>query len=114
MAGIDRLAAGARIWGTVCAGDGQQVQVAGLGPFARVGDWLMLEGRPGREPCAEIVRLERDGATAMLLRPGDGVGVGGRAWLTRCAVAATLCRVARAHCRLSRLQPRGRGADGRT
>jgi len=72
VSGLEAL----RIWGTVRASDGVSVRIAGLSAFARLGDHLAV-GAGGLR--AEVVAIDRDVVTAMLMGPGEGLAAGARA-----------------------------------
>jgi len=77
--------ASVRPWGRVVASDGRTVRIAGIAAFARLGDWVSL-GEDG--PEAEIIVVDREGATAMLMAPGEGIAAGARAYLRAAASPA--------------------------
>ena len=66
-----------RAHGTLTRSDGAVMQVAGLAPFARLGDALTVESA-GSGIRAEVIAVERAGVTAMLMGPGEGLAAGQR------------------------------------
>jgi len=69
-----------RLWGTVAESDGAVMRIAGLSSFARLGDRIRVDG-PARGIRGEVIAVDRDRVTAMLMGRGEGLAAGSRAWL---------------------------------
>ena len=74
------LPGSARIWGTVCGSDGTSVRIAGLARLARLGDRIEIELADGRLQ-GEIIAIDGDRMTALLMAAPRGLSAGQRAWL---------------------------------
>ncbi|MEM9147083.1 MAG: FliI/YscN family ATPase [Pseudomonadota bacterium] len=72
----------AEIWGTLIGCDGAVAEISGLSRLARLGDAVTIDKVDGAGVRAEIVAMERDSVSAMLMGPGDGLVSGSRAYLT--------------------------------
>jgi len=69
------------VWGRVRDCDGPTLRIAGLGSLARLGDGVAVETGPGARVTGEIVAVDQDRATALLMGPAEGVAAGQRAYL---------------------------------
>ncbi|MEO0621510.1 MAG: FliI/YscN family ATPase [Pseudomonadota bacterium] len=76
------LPASARIWGTLMGCDGAVATVAGLAGLARLGDGVEIDSGSGEAVPAEIVAIEGNTVSAMLMAPAEGLVAGGRCYLT--------------------------------
>lgn len=74
------LPASAQIWGTVSGTDGSSVRLAGLARLAKLGDRIEIETGEGRLP-SEVVAIDGDEVTALLMSSSRGLSAGQRAWL---------------------------------
>ena len=73
------------IWGRVLATDGVTIRVGGIAQLARIGDQLRIRGERG-EIEAEIVAIERNAVTAMLMSDAASLAIGQRACLVPLAM----------------------------
>jgi flagellum-specific ATP synthase len=81
MRAEDEISPAVRIWGRVAQCDGTVVRLAGLGGLARIGDGVLIEAGDQRKILGEVIALDTESVTAMLMAPPQGLMAGQRAYL---------------------------------